>query len=204
MKVLAINGSPRRDGNTAILLRRVLTALQREGIDGELIQIGGLPLRGCRACYGCRSRKDGHCTVRDDPMNDILDQMFAADGLLLGSPTYFTDVTTEMKALIDRAGFTARANGDLLRRKVGAAVVSVRRAGAMHAFDTINHFFLINQVVVPGSSYWNIGIGNRPGEVEDDPEGLATMDVLGANMAWLMKRLCGPNPSAPIDNITPV
>jgi len=114
--------------------------------------------------------------------------MSEADGIILGSPTYFTDVTTEMKALIDRAGFVARANGEMFRRKVGAAVVAVRRAGSIHAFDTLNHFFLVSQMIVPGSSYWNVGIGRDKGEVEDDEEGIQTMRVLGENMAWLLKK----------------
>ena len=192
MKVLAINGSPRKEGNTALLLRRVMLVLEREGIETELLQLAGSHLRGCKACYGCFSKKDGHCTQRDDVLNDFLDRMVAADGLLLGSPTYFTDVTTEMKALIDRAGMTARANGDLLRRKVGAAVVAVRRAGSTHAFDTMNHFFLIEQMIVPGSNYWNLGVAGAPGDVVNDQEGIKTMDVLGENMAWLLKRIHAP------------
>jgi multimeric flavodoxin WrbA len=115
--------------------------------------------------------------------------MLDADGIILASPTYFTDVTTEMKALIDRAGMVAKANGDMFRRKVGAAVVAVRRGGAIHTFDTINHFFFISQMIVPGSNYWNVGIGMEPGEVEKDNEGITTMKILGENMAWLLKKL---------------
>jgi multimeric flavodoxin WrbA len=115
--------------------------------------------------------------------------MLDADGIILASPTYFTDVSTEMKALIDRAGFVAKANQDMFRRKVGASVVAVRRAGAIHAFDTMNHFFFISQMVVPGSSYWNIGLGLAPGDVNDDEEGIMTMTTLGANMAWLLKKI---------------
>ena len=121
-------------------------------------------------------------------MNDCLAKMVAADGIIIGSPTYFADVTTETKALIDRAGFVARANDHLLRRKAGAAVVVARRAGAIHVYDTINHFFGISQMTIPGSSYWNIGIGRKPGAVNDDDEGLETMRVLGENMAWLLKK----------------
>ena len=115
--------------------------------------------------------------------------MLEADGIILASPTYFTDVSTEMKALIDRAGFVAKANQDMFRRKVGASVVAVRRAGAIHAFDTMNHFFFISQMIVPGSSYWNIGLGLAPGDVETDDEGIMTMQTLGSNMAWLMKKI---------------
>jgi multimeric flavodoxin WrbA len=117
--------------------------------------------------------------------------MAEADGIILASPTYFADVSTEMKALIDRAGFVTKANGGMLKRKVGAAVVAVRRAGAIHAFDTINHFFFISEMIVPGSSYWNIGVGREKGEVESDAEGVKTMQVLGENMAWLLKKLRG-------------
>jgi multimeric flavodoxin WrbA len=114
--------------------------------------------------------------------------MLAADGIILASPTYFADITSEMKAVIDRAGYVAKANADMFRRKVGAAVIAVRRAGSVHAFDSINHFFLISQMIIPGSCYWNMGIGRTKGEVEQDEEGLRTMQLLGQNMAWLLKR----------------
>ncbi|MBN1224764.1 MAG: flavodoxin family protein, partial [Candidatus Aminicenantes bacterium] len=146
-------------------------------------------IRGCLACYKCAQNKDRQCSVKDDVLNECVAKMIAADGIILGSPTYFTDVTTEMKALIDRAGLVTRGNGDLLRRKVGAAVVAVRRAGSLHVFDTLNHFFFISQMIVPGSNYWNVGIGRNIGEVEKDEEGLRTMKILGENMAWLLKKL---------------
>jgi multimeric flavodoxin WrbA len=189
MKVVAFNASPRKDGNTATLFRHVFAALESEGIGTELVHVGGQPIRGCIACYKCVANKDRRCVLGGDVVNDCVAKMAAADGILLGSPTYFADVTAEMKALIDRAGMVCRANGDLFRRKAGAAVVAVRRAGAIHAFDTINHFFLINQMVVPGSSYWNIGIGREPGSVEADVEGIETMSALGRNLAWLLKAL---------------
>ncbi|BDG06901.1 flavodoxin family protein [Anaeromyxobacter paludicola] len=189
MKVVAFNGSARKDGNTAILLRRVLGELEREGIETEVVHLAGQPIHGCTGCRRCGARKDRHCARGDDAVNGFIDKMLAADGVLLGSPTYFTDVSTEMKALIDRCGFVAKANGDMFRRKVGAAVVAVRRAGSTHAFDTMNHFFTINQMIVPGSSYWNVGVGLEPGDVEKDEEGLRTMAVLGENMAWLLKRI---------------
>ncbi len=189
MRVVAFNGSPRPDGNTARMLQGVLGELEREGIGGELVQLGPLNLRGCRACYRCFATKDRRCAVANDALNACLEKMIAADGILLGSPTYFADLTPDLKALIDRAGMTARANGDCFRRKVGAAVVAVRRAGAIHAFDSINHFFLISQMIVPGSCYWNIAIGREKGEVEQDAEGQRTLQVLGQNMAWLLQRL---------------
>lgn len=189
MKVVAFNGSARKDGNTAILIRRVFVELEAEGIETELVQLAGKTIKGCIACGKCYKNKDKRCAVDNDVANECIEKMVEADGIILGSPTYFADVTTEMKALIDRAGFVARANSDMLRRKPGAAVVAARRAGSIHVFDTINHFFLISQMIVPGSFYWNLGIGRKPGEVEQDSEGLETMELLGRNMAWLLKKI---------------
>ena len=189
MKVVAISGSARKDGNTAILIKHVFAEFEAEGIETELVQLAGKKIQGCRACYKCFANKDRRCSVKNDVANECIAKMIEADGIILGSPTYFSDVTAEMKALIDRAGFVSRANDFLFKRKVGAAVVAVRRAGATHVFDTINHFFLIGQMIVPGSSYWNIGIGRNIGEVEKDEEGLQTMKHLGENMAWLLQRI---------------
>ncbi len=189
MKVVAFNGSARKNGNTAILLDFVLAELRQEGIDAEMIQLAGLKIHGCLACRKCFARKDGRCAQKKDDGNRLIDAMISADGILLGSPTYVTDVSPEIKALIDRACMVTRANESPLRRKVGAAIVAVRRAGATHAFDTMNHFFLISEMIVPGSSYWNIGIGREKGEVRNDAEGVETMKVLGRNMAWLLKKL---------------
>ena len=191
MKVVAFNGSPRAKGNTAILLNLVLDELNNEDIETELVSLAGKTIPGCRACFKCFETKDGRCAVTGDIVNDCIDKMRAADGILLGSPTYFSDVTAGMKALIERAGMTSRANPEILRRKVGAGVVAVRRAGAMHAFTSLNLFFLIGEVIVVGSSYWNIGVGREPGDVEKDAEGIGTMKVLGRNMAWLLKRIHG-------------
>lgn len=189
MKVIAFNGSARKDGNTAALIGYVLEELEKENIETEFYQLAGKKIHGCTACMKCFRNKDKRCSIDDDVLNECIGKMIESDGIILGSPTYFTDVTTEMKALIDRAGFVSRANGDLLRRKTGAAVVAVRRAGSIHAFDTINHFFFITQMMVPGSSYWNMGIGMDKGDVKKDKEGIQTMKVLGENMAWLMKKL---------------
>ena len=191
MKVVAINGSARKDGNTAILINYVFAELESEGIQTELIQLAGKKIRGCIACYKCWNNKDKQCSVKDDFANECIGKMTEADGMILGSPTYFSDVTSEMKALIDRAGFVSRANDFLFKHKVGAAVVAVRRAGATHVFDSINHLFLISQMIVPGSIYWNIGMGREKGEVEKDEEGIQTMKILGQNMAWLLKKLHG-------------
>jgi len=189
MKVVAFNGSARKDGNTAILIRRVLKVLEEEGIETELIQLAGEQIRGCTACGICRKVQNKQCKIVNDNVNLYIEKMAAADAIILGSPTYFSMMTSEMKALIDRAGFVGRANGDLFKRKVGAAVVAVRRAGGIPTFDAINHFFLISQMIVPGSSYWNVGIGLNMGDVEKDAEGMETMDTLGKNMAWLLKKL---------------
>ena len=189
MKVVAFNGSSRRGGNTAILLGRVLGELREEGIETELVEMSGVEIHGCLACRQCSVRKDRHCSQTGDMGNQFIDKMIEADGILLGSPVYVADVAPPIKALIDRACLVAKANGGMLRRKVGAAVVAVRRAGAIHAFDSLNHFFLISEMIIPGSSYWNIGIGREIGEVEKDEEGIATMQTLGRNMAWLLKKV---------------
>jgi len=189
MKVVAFNGSPRKDGNTARLIQHVFEELQKEGIETELVHIGGKPVQGCIACYGCREQETPQCMIADDFINPCIEKMLEADGILLASPTYFSDVTPELKALIDRAGFALQ--GKLLR-KVGAAVIAVRRGGAIHAFDTINHFFLIKQMIVPGASYWNFAFGLNKGDVETDEEGIRTMHVLGENMAWLLKKTNSP------------
>jgi len=188
MKVIGINGSPRKNGNTAMLIDAVFAELKKEGIETEYIQLGGKAIHGCTACMKCFERNNNTCSIESDKLNEVIAKMVEADGIILGSPTYFSNVTAELKALIDRAGLVAIANGYSLRRKAGAAVVAVRRAGATDTFDAINKFFLINQMIVPGSVYWNLGFGLRPGEVEGDEEGLRTMRVLGENMAWVMKR----------------
>jgi len=189
MKVVGFNGSARKDGNTAILINYVFGELQNAGIQTEMVQLSSKDIHGCRACFKCFNNKDGHCAVDNDYLNECIDRMTQADGIILGSPTYFTDVSAEMKALIDRAGLVAKANGDMFKRKVGAAVVAARRAGSVHAFDSINHFFLISQMIVPGSNYWNMGFGLDKGDVEKDTEGINTMKTLGRNMAWLIGKI---------------
>lgn len=188
MKVLAFNGSPRKDGNTVMLIQKVFEALKQEGIDTELIQVGGLLLHGCTACFHCRLTQSRKCIQANDPINGWIEKMREADGIILASPTYFADMTSEMKALIDRVGFVMRGEKNELRRKVGAAVVAVRRAGGIHTFDSLNHFFLINEMLVPGASYWNVGYGRDKGEVSQDEEAMRTMTSLGQNMAWLLKK----------------
>ncbi len=189
MKVVAFNGSARKDGNTAILVNYVLRELEKEGIETELVQFAGKKIHGCIACRKCFENKDRRCSVKDDILNDCIEKMLDSDGLILASPTYFADLTTELKALIDRAGYVAIANDGMFKRKVGAAVVVARRGGTIHTFDSINHFFLISQMIIPGSRYWNIAFGREKGDVEKDEEGIGIMKVLGENMAWLLKRI---------------
>jgi multimeric flavodoxin WrbA len=188
MKVVAFNGSPRKNGNTYHSIQVVLDELGKEGIETDLIQVGGSEIKACRACFKCFARMDGRC-VQEDPFNSFMEAMMGADGIIIGSPTYFSNVSTETKALIDRAGLVAIANDYLLRRKVGAAVVAVRRAGATHVYSSINYFFGINHMIIPGSSYWNLAIGHEPGDVLKDEEGMGTFRDLGQNMAWLLEKL---------------
>jgi len=189
MKVVAVNGSARKNGNTAMLVEAVFAPLRAAGIECEMIELRGKDIRGCTACGKCSEKKDGRCYGRKDDGNAVIEKMGSADGLILASPVYFADVSTEMKAIMDRAGYVARSKREMFARKPGAAVVAVRRAGAMHAFDTMNHFFGISEMVTVGSSYWNIGIGREKGEVEHDVEGMRTMTRLGENMAWLLAKL---------------
>ena len=190
MKVAAFNSSPRRDGNTAILLRHVLAELEAEGIETELVQLAGKRICGCTACLKCAETLDNRCHgVKDDGVNECIATMLAADGILLGTPVYFGDANATMRGLIERAGYATRKNGNPLARKVGAAVIAVRRGGAMHAFDSVNHFFQIAEMVVVGSTYWNFGIGAEIGAVESDLEGVQTMRDLGRNMAWVLGKL---------------
>ena len=189
MKVVAFNGSGRKDGNTAMLIRQVFEGLEAKGVECEMIQLAGQAIRGCTACGSCRRNRDQRCIIDSDPVNEYIATMIEAEGIILASPVYFADITPELKALIDRSGYVARGNGNLYRRKVGAAVTAVRRAGSIHALDSINHFFLINQMIMPGSSYWALGIGGAKGDVEHDTEGMQTMKDLGDNMAWLLEKI---------------
>ena len=185
MKAIAINGSPRKGGNTEILLKQVLSTLDATGWETEFIQFGGIPIRGCQACYQCFEKKNSRCSQKDEFFNQCFGKMTTADAIVLGSPTYFTDVSAEMKALLDRAGLVALANGGLFRGKIGAAVVAVRRGGGTHAFDTMNHMFLMSGAIVPGSTYWNLGFGLEKGDVARDEEAARNMTDLGQTIAWL-------------------
>jgi multimeric flavodoxin WrbA len=185
MKVVAINGSPRKEGNTRLLLEKVLEPLAKAGWETEILQVGGKNIHGCRACGQCWEQQDNRCASGKDDFNQVFERMAAADAIILGSPTYFSDVSSEMKALIDRSGFVAMANGCAFAGKIGAAVVAVRRGGATHAFDSMNHLFFISQMIVPGSTYWNMGYGLEPGQVADDAEALRNMAHLGLAIDWL-------------------
>ena len=189
MKVVALNGSARKDGNTAILINCVFEELKKEGIETELIQMAGKPIQGCIACYKCFKNQNRQCSVEKDMLNEIIAAMEPAQGILLGSPTYFSDVSSGMRAFIERCGFVARANDYMFKGKVGAAVVAVRRAGAIPAFSSMNLFLHYMQMFMPGASYWSIGIGRDPGDVLKDDEGIQTMKSLGQNMAFLLKKL---------------
>ncbi len=191
MKVVAFNGSPRKQGNTRILIDTVLAELEKTNIDTEVIQLGGKEIRGCLACGKCLKNKDKRCSNNKDMLNECIEKCIEADGILLGSPTYFADVSTEMKAFIDRVGYVSRVNGNLLKRKVGAGVVAQRRGGSTHVFDTMNHLFTISEMIIPGSDYWNFACGLKEGDVKDDKEGMNTMRILGENMGWLLQKIHG-------------
>jgi multimeric flavodoxin WrbA len=189
MKVVAFNGSPRVDGNTAQSIEMVFEELRKEGIETELVQLGGQKVFGCLACAKCRETVNSRCIRTDDNMNELIQKMLEADGIIIGSPTYFSNVTTEVKALIDRCGFVNKANnGDILRGKVGVAVVAVRRAGSNFVYAAINFFFGIAEMNIPGSSYWNMTLSLMPGDVQKDEEGIKTFQTLGKNMAKLLKQ----------------
>ena len=189
MKVIAINGSARKNGNTSLLINEVFKVLKNHNISCEMIQLAGEKINGCIACDRCYETKDNKCIQSADIINSCIEKMIDADGIILASPTYFSNVTAEMKALIDRAGRVGRANNNVFKHKVGAAIVAVRRAGSIHAFNAINHFFLIEEMIIPGSIYWNVGIGGNIGDVSEDEEGLKNMRNLAENISWTLERL---------------
>lgn len=187
LNVVAFNGSPRKNGNTSILIGHVFEELEKEGIHTEVIQVGGQVARGCTACMKCFEKQNGRCIFDDDIVNTCIDTMTHADGIILGSPVYFLDVTSDMKGLIDRAGFVSRANGNLYRNKVGTAVTVLRRAGGSRTLDTMLHFLLYTGMIVPGFPV--LGIGREIGDVGKDEEGISMAKNAGKNMAWLLKTL---------------
>lgn len=197
IKVIAFNGSPRKDGNTSILLNTVLQELALEGISVEEIHVGEKQIQGCIACMKCWENKNKQCVLKNDAVNSWLAKMQDADGIILGSPVYCADLSSQIKAFMDRTSMVACANDDMLQRKIGASVVAVRRAGSLHTFHSLNSFFTISQMIIVGSSYWNMGFGFEKGEVLRDAEGLQTMRNLGRNMAWLLKSLALTKNSVP-------
>lgn len=189
MKVIGINGSPRKDGNTAILIQTVFNELMKQGIETELIQLSGRHLEGCKACRTCHKNRDRQCVITDDFFNECFAKMVSSDGIILGSPVYSAGVTSQMKALIDRASMVLAGNRGLFKHKIGASVVAARRGGAISAFDTLNNFLYSKEMYLVGSSYWNMVYGNAIGEVENDHEGIENMKNLGQNMAWILKKI---------------
>ncbi len=187
MKVVAINGSPRKKGNTAHALQLVTDELEKEGIEVEVIQVGSQSYVGCTACGACAKNKDEKCTLKGDDLNSTIQKIKEADGILLGSPVYFADLNGTMKSFLDRAFYVASANGKLFRHKVGAAIVSVRRTGGIQAFQSMNQYLQFSEMFIPSSNYWNILHGNAPGDVLKDEEGVQIARVLGKNMAFLLK-----------------
>jgi len=190
LKVVAFNGSPRINGNTAQSLKIVMVELEKEGIETEIVQLGGRKVFGCLACGKCRETKDNRCARKDDEMNTFIQKMEEADGIIIGSPTYFSNVSTEVKALIDRCGYVAKSNGGaMLRGKVAASVVSARRAGSTFTYSAINFFFGIAEMIICSSNYWNLTLSRDPGDVQNDAEGIQTFQILGKNMARLLKQV---------------
>ncbi|MBP2133550.1 multimeric flavodoxin WrbA [Methanomicrobium sp. W14] len=189
MKVVAFNGSPKKHGNTYMLLKMIQSELRNQDIDVEIVHIGGKKVIDCIACNKCFDRKDKRCILNSDFVNDAIEKMVEADGIIIGSPTYFADVSSDTKALIDRAGLVGIANDGMFSKKVGAAVVTARRGGYIHAYDTINHFFGMSNMITVGSSDWNVALGEEIGDVEKDEEGLKGIKNLAENMAWLLKKI---------------
>ena len=191
MKAIAICGSPRAGGNTEILLKRCLARLQEGGIETQFVPLRDKTIHGCIACAKCKELLDGTCAVKHDDFHRVFDLIKAADIVVVGSPVYFGSATPEIMALLDRAGYVSRTNGNLLARKIGGPIVVARRAGHNFTFAQLLLWFAINDFVMPGSSYWNIAFGREIGEVENDAEGLDTIDRFAENIAWLAQRLCG-------------
>jgi multimeric flavodoxin WrbA len=187
MYAIAINGSPRKGGNTEVLLQEVLAELKNGGWETELVKVGGTAIRGCIACGKCFEKQDNECSVKKDNFNETFAKMLKADAMILGSPTYFAAVSADLKALIERAGYVAYANGNAFSGKIGAAVVAVRRGGATHVYDTINHMYQMSRMILPGSTYWNMGYGLDKKDVLEDQEGLDNMRHLGKSIDWLGK-----------------
>lgn len=189
MKVIGFNGSPRKNGNTSCSLNTVFAELENAGIETEMIYVGKEKIQGCKACYTCVKKQNEKCAIDDDPVNEWIQKMKLADGLLLGSPVHFSGVAGTMKSFLDRAFFVSSANRGLFRHKVGASVAAVRRSGGLPTVNTLNHYITYSEMIMPTSNYWNVAHGANPGEMEQDGEGKQIMEVLGRNMAWIMKTM---------------
>lgn len=197
MRVVAINGSPGPKGNTAIALDLVCETLGKQGVETEKIEIGKKAMHGCIGCGVCFEKGNRRCVFDDDILNGVVDKMFAADGILIGSPVYYAGINGALKSFLDRAFFVGMANGGLFRHKVGAGVVAVRRGGEVVAWEQINKYFTISEMFVPSGNYWNMMFGLEPGEAAQDIEGAQNMRVLGANMAWLLQAVAKNRESLP-------
>lgn len=189
MKVIGINGSTKKDGNTSIIIKAIFSELNKNGIETELIDLGNAKINGCIGCGNCFKNKDNKCVFKNDIVNECIEKMIEADGIILGSPVYFADVSANMKALLERIGMVCSANGDFFKHKAGASVVAVRRGGATRAFDTMNYFLHCTQMYLVGGTYWNMVYGKEVGEVLNDIEGMKNMESIGDNMAWLLNRI---------------
>jgi len=187
MKVVAFNGSPNKQGNTYHALKLVLAELEKEGIETEIVQVGGKPVKGCLGCGSCGRNKDEKCVQQGDEVNEWIQKIKLADGVLFGSPVHYSAIAADMKAFLDRAFFVQGGNGRMFRHKVGAALVAVRRSGGVATFDQLNNYLNCSEMLIPTSNYWNVIHGAKPGEVLQDTEGVQVMSVLGKNMVWLMR-----------------
>ncbi|MDD4033347.1 MAG: flavodoxin family protein [Bacteroidales bacterium] len=186
MKVIAINGSPRATGNTFHALRMAGEQIEARGIDFEIIHIGNKAVRGCLACGKCRENQNEKCVITSDPLNEWVQKMKQADGIILGSPVYYSGIPGTMKSFLDRVFYVSGSNGNLFRHKVGAAVVALRRSGGSSTLDSLMHYLSYSEMILATSNYWNIIHGRTPGEVEQDAEGVQIIRLLGDNMAWLL------------------
>ncbi|MDR2129573.1 MAG: flavodoxin family protein [Odoribacteraceae bacterium] len=186
MKVIAFNGSPKREGNTCQAIKTVAGELAMRNIEVEIVHVGNKPIRGCMACGQCAKSGDNKCVISDDEVNEWIAMMLAADGVILASPVYFAGINGTMKSFLDRAAYVIAHQQGAMRYKVGTALVAVRRAGGSVALDTLHHYIQFFEMLSPASNYWNIVHGRLPGEVLQDNEGQQIMRVLGRNMAWLM------------------
>ncbi|HEY3323740.1 MAG TPA: flavodoxin family protein [Planctomycetota bacterium] len=191
MKAIAICGSPRKEGNTEFLLKHCLDVLNKNNIETELVRLSGLAIKPCGACQGCSKSKDKTCSIKDDDFHIVFGKMLSADIIIVGSPVYFGSATPQIMSLLDRAGYVSRVNGNLLSRKLGGPVVVARRAGQNFTFAQLMFWFMISDMVVPGSSYWNIAFGRAVGEVESDKEGVETVERFAENLAWLAGKIKG-------------